>query len=121
MNDFLGFFGFLQPASYNPFLAEECKKDVKNEEPQLCYICLDPISAEASVAHEGEGTKHPLHTRCLVELVDTIKTEIAPCPVCKESTRVKERASVAGYATFDTSLIVGIAAKILGLSCLDNR
>lgn len=43
-----------------------------------CSICIEPLESEV-VAHEGDGTKHPVHKECVKSWVKIHSS----CPICK--------------------------------------
>lgn len=117
MITFLGFFDVSLPLSYIAFHDEKLKKD---EEEKVCWVCLDPIDNEESVAHEGEGYKHPLHKACLSDIAKRVNTLTIPCGVCNKPTLPEENFNKA-ITTISSNLVHIIAASILGSFCLADH
>lgn len=80
-----------------------------------CGICLNSMVGEDSVAHSGDGEKHPLHKECLKVWMET-KQE---CPFCQAQVDVssittwKERAITKLKLIRNDALVVAaLGAKV---------
>lgn len=52
-------------------------------EKDNCPICLYPLKNEISIAHEGEGQKHPIHLKCAEVFANAMQN--INCPHCRKA------------------------------------